>query len=245
MGLVFVPLSIFIAFNFRNVWSYVTVFIFTSFLLSIHAPSAISLAIILAPFILLNLRGNFKHSLGLTLALAVPFLIPFPWIFDLLLPTARELFVPQSLKTYADYPPLIRTYGYLPVLFSLLGIFVLAIKRGQERPQFDIGLTGYAANACYLFYLPLRCDNSLRAGTDVYDADAEHNRRRWLDVGKKPQTTRKAQQPTKSTSAYGKYGQGTMPGSHWSYPGYSYSSSPKYLLLPYDRQAGLRGVHLD
>ncbi len=140
MGLVFVPLSIFLAFNFRNVWSYLAVFIFTGFLLSIHAPSAISLIIILVPYILLNLKGNFKHSLGLTLALLIPFLLPFPWIFDLLLPTAKELLVPQSLPTYVDLPPLIRTYGYLPILFSLLGTFVLVIRGGRKDYSLTLGL---------------------------------------------------------------------------------------------------------
>lgn len=140
MGLVFISLSIFLAFNFRNVWSYLTVFIFTAFLLSIHAPSAISLVIILTPYILLNLKGNFKHSLGLTLALAVPFLVPFPWIFDLLLPTAKELLVPQPLKTYVDYPPIIATYGYLLILFSLLGTFVLTLRGGRKNYGLTLGL---------------------------------------------------------------------------------------------------------
>ena len=61
MGLLFTPLFLFLAFNFRTGWSYLTLFIFTSFLLSSHAPSAISPIIVLIPYILLNLKGNFKH----------------------------------------------------------------------------------------------------------------------------------------------------------------------------------------
>ncbi len=140
MGMVFIPLTIFLAFNFRNVWSYLAVFIFTSLLLSIHAPSGISLVIILVPYILLSLRGNSKHSLGLTLALAVPFLLPFPWIFDLLLPTVKELLVPQPLPTYVDFPPIIRTYGYLPVLLALLGTFVLILRGGKKEFGLVLGL---------------------------------------------------------------------------------------------------------
>ena len=113
------------------------VFIFTCFLLSIHAPSAICLVIILAPYILLSLKGNFKHSLGLTLAMAIPFLIPFPWIFDLLLPTARDLFIPHLLSIPLDLPQLIATYGYLPISFCLLGIVVLMLRRDRK----DYGLT--------------------------------------------------------------------------------------------------------
>ena len=38
----------------------------------LHAPTAVGLVIILVPYILLNLKGNFKHSLGITLAIAIP-----------------------------------------------------------------------------------------------------------------------------------------------------------------------------
>lgn len=140
MGLVFIPLSIFLVFNFRNLWSYFTVFIFTCFLLSIHAPSAICLVIILVPYILLNLKGNFKHSLGLGLALIIPFLAPFPWIFDMLLPTAKGLLTPHPLVTHVDFPRIITTYGYLPILTSLLGSFVLALKGGRKYYSLVLGL---------------------------------------------------------------------------------------------------------
>ena len=66
MGLLFTPLILFLALNFRTVWSYLTIFIFVSFLLSIHAPSAICPIIVLIPYILLNLKGSFKHSLAIT-----------------------------------------------------------------------------------------------------------------------------------------------------------------------------------
>jgi len=104
MGLLFIPLSLFLAFNFRTVWSYIALFIFTCFLLAIHAPSAICLVIILIPYILLNLKNNFKHSLGTGLALVIPFLAPFPWIFDRLLSTVATLFTPQSPVDYVALP---------------------------------------------------------------------------------------------------------------------------------------------
>ena len=140
MGLLFVPLAIFLTFNLRNIWSYVAVFIFTCFLLSIHAPSAICLVIILAPYVLLNLKGSWRHSLGLGLALIIPFLAPFPWIFDMLLPTARGLLTPHPLTTWVDYPLLIRTYGYLPVGCCLLGTLMLALKGGSKYYGLVLGL---------------------------------------------------------------------------------------------------------
>lgn len=140
LGLVFLPLALFLAFNFRGVWVYLVLFIFTSFLLTIHAPSAIVVVIVLIPYILLNLKGNFKHSLGITLALLVSFLAPFPWIFALLLPTAKGLFVPQALPSYVDFPRVIKTYGYLPVAICLLGTFLLAIRGSQRNYGLLFGL---------------------------------------------------------------------------------------------------------
>jgi len=140
MGLLFIPLSLFLAFNFRTIWSYLALFIFTCFLLTIHAPTAVGLAIILFPYILLNLKSSSKHSLGLTLALAIPFLVPFPWIFHMLLPTAKSLLTSQSIPTYIDLPRVIKTYGYLPVLFCLLGTFLLTIRGGNKGYGLVFGL---------------------------------------------------------------------------------------------------------
>jgi len=140
MGLLFTPLALFLAFNFKTVWSYIVIFIFTCFLLTIHAPSAISMVIVLLPFILFNLKGNFKHSVGITLAVAIPFLAPFPWIFDLLLPTAQRLLIPQSPTEYVQLPLVIMTYGYLPIAIAILGIFFLALKGEGKNYSLIFGL---------------------------------------------------------------------------------------------------------
>ena len=140
MGLLFVPLVIFLAFNLRSAWSYLAVFILTCSLLSIHIPSATWLVIILAPYILLNLKGNWRHSLGLGLALIIPFLVPFPGISNALLPNLKALLTLQPLETYIDYPLLIRTYGYLPVGCCLLGTLVLALKGGRKYYGLVLGL---------------------------------------------------------------------------------------------------------
>ncbi|MDP2729486.1 MAG: hypothetical protein Q8O55_03265 [Dehalococcoidales bacterium] len=140
VGLLFTPLIIFLAFNFRSIWSYLLIFVLTVFLLSIHAPSAIFPIIVLAPYILLNLKGNFKHSLATALALALPFLIIFPWIFNLLLPTAKSLLSPTTQSEFVVLPRVIQTYGFLPILFSLLGVFVLAIRGGNKNYGLILGL---------------------------------------------------------------------------------------------------------
>ncbi len=140
LGLLFTPLILFLAFNFRTVWSYLLISIFTCFLLAIHAPSAICPIIVLTPYILLNLKGNFKHSLGMALALVLPFLIIFPWIFDLLLPTAKSLLTPHLPTEYVQLPRVIQTYGYLPILLCLLGTFLLAIRGGKKNYGLILGL---------------------------------------------------------------------------------------------------------
>ena len=139
-GLLFIPLSLFLAFNFKTWPSHLLLFIFTCFLLSMHAPTAIVLFIILIPCILLNIRDNFRHSLGLTLALAIPFIIPFPWIFQLLLPTAGLLPTAQPLTPWIELPLLLQNYGYLPVVFGFLGIISLALKGGKKNFGLIFGL---------------------------------------------------------------------------------------------------------
>lgn len=139
LGLPFIPLSLFLLLNFRSVWSYLILFIFVCFLLLIHAVAAVLLVLIVAPFIILNLKGNFKHALFASLALVLPFLVPFPWIFNLLLPTAKSLFSPQPPLGYVEIPRVIATYGYLPLAFCILGVFALALRGGKRRYAFILG----------------------------------------------------------------------------------------------------------
>ena len=140
MGLFFISLCIFLAFNFRTVWSYLVLFVFMCFLVTLHPPTAVGLVIILAPYILLNLKGNFRLSIFLTLALIIPFLVPFLWIFNMLLPTVKSLLSPQPLLPYVELPQIIQTYGYLPILLCLLGTFFLAIRGGKRNYGLVLGL---------------------------------------------------------------------------------------------------------
>ena len=140
MGLLFLPLSLFLVFNFKTGWSYLVLFMFTCFLLSIHATTAVGLVIILIPYILLNLRGNFKHSLGITLALAIPFVALFPWVFDMILSTAKGLFTPYLHSPLVQLPRVISTYGYLPISLCILGSFLLGIRGGKKSYGLVLGL---------------------------------------------------------------------------------------------------------
>ena len=140
MGLLFIALSLFIIFNLRNGWAYLSLFFFMAFLLALHPPTAVGLVIILVPYALLNARGNLKIGLGAILVLVVPFFVLFPWILDLVLSTARSLLTPASLPTWVDIPRVIFTYGALPVALCLLGTFVLAMKGDKKSYGLVLGL---------------------------------------------------------------------------------------------------------
>jgi hypothetical protein len=140
MGLLFLPLSLFLVFNFKTFWSYLVLFLFTCFLLSTHATTAVGLVIIFIPYILLNLKGNFKHALGMILALAIPFVALFPWVFGQILGVAENLFTPHFHSSLVQLPRVIQTYGYIPVCLCLLGILSLAIRGGKKGYGLILGL---------------------------------------------------------------------------------------------------------
>jgi hypothetical protein len=140
LGLTFILLSIYLAFYFRSLWSYVMLFILMCFLIFMHPPSAVGLAVIIGPYILLNLKGGFKRSLGLSLALGIPFL-PVPLILGID-NLASKLDVQLATGTIADYvqwPELIQDYGYIPTILCLIGVLFLIRRGGKESYGLVIG----------------------------------------------------------------------------------------------------------
>jgi hypothetical protein len=139
LGLLFIPLSLFIACHLRGWRAYILLFITTAFLVSAHAYTAVGLIIIMAPFIVLNLKKDFRHSLGVAVALVVPFVIPlligwFLWGQNVVLERLATFFTSQSsagagLSDILKVPYL---YGYLPTFLFVFGIFMLA-RRGKLK----------------------------------------------------------------------------------------------------------------
>ena len=151
MGLFIIPLALFATFNLRGMRSHLILLIFALFLLSMHPPTAIALVIILIPHILLNLKGDLRHSLGTALALALPFSLP--WVSTQLWRTARSLLSPQFVPKYVELPSLIPIYGYLPVLLALVGTFVLALRGGKRNYGLVLGLLAILAMLATFFTL--------------------------------------------------------------------------------------------
>jgi hypothetical protein len=142
MGLLFIPLFLFIAFNLRSWWSYLVLFALMAFLLSLHGATAVAVGIILAPYILFNLKADFRHSLLTMLTLVMPFLVLFPWIIKLLLSNLKELLVrqPDVMGGVVQVPRVIELYGYLPISLALLGTFLLAIRGGKKNYGLILGI---------------------------------------------------------------------------------------------------------
>ena len=141
MGLLFIPITLFLIFNLKNWWGYLLVFILICFLLFIHAATAVGLVIILIPYILLNLKGDFKHSLFTSISIGLPFL-SLPWIFNLLFPTAQSLLNKQTLEFYVELPQILNIYGYLPVILGFIGVFILVLRGGKKNYGLVLGLLG-------------------------------------------------------------------------------------------------------
>jgi len=133
MGMLFIALALFVAFNFRGWQSYAILFIFIWFLVLMHSATAVSLVIILVPFILLSIKQDFKHALGITMILAIPFLFFLAWMPRLILTRIGLLFTPQSLPQYVDLPMNFETYGYLPTILFAVGIFSLIRNGGSKN----------------------------------------------------------------------------------------------------------------
>jgi hypothetical protein len=140
IGLIFTPVILYLVLNYHNLWSYALIFVIICFLLAVHAPSAICPIIVIFPYILLNIRGNFKHSLGSALALLLPFFVIFPWIFSMLLPTAKSLLSQTEHSQFVELPQVIQDYGYMPLILCLVGVLYLALKGGKKRYGLVLGL---------------------------------------------------------------------------------------------------------
>jgi len=132
VGLMFIPLSLFLAYNTKK---YSLLFIFTAFLFLLHPPTALAVIAVLIPFVLLNYRNDPKHSMFITATLMFAFLISSPRLVHLVAPTAESM-VSTSTWYLPFAPTVFKVYGYLPTLVFVVGIFALG-RRGKIK---DLGL---------------------------------------------------------------------------------------------------------
>jgi hypothetical protein len=131
-ALLFIPLSLYLAFEFENYYSLPVLFIFITFLLITHAFTAIAVAIAVLPFILFNLRSKYQRSLGIAAAVFLPFIMLLPWGMPYIKKVIGYLSGPQFLSPVVDYPQLVHLYGYIPIALVLIGVFSLT-RRGEIK----------------------------------------------------------------------------------------------------------------
>lgn len=149
----FVPLSLFLIFNYRTLWSYLLLAVFVCFMIITHATSAVCLMLIMIPCVLFYLKKEPKHGLILLLMGAIPFLVTLPWTYNLISSTAKSLLVPQPLPANHDLPRILRIYGYVPFGVGLLGTFWLAFKGGVKNYSLVLGLVVMVAMLAVFFTL--------------------------------------------------------------------------------------------
>jgi len=138
LGLLFIPLSLYIAFYIKPWPSYLLLFLITCFLWSMHPTSAAVQGIVLLPFIFITLFSNRGRGLGLLAVLLLPVVIALPIIINRLLPAVGQMLTPKAVfpPPFLDLPAILQIYGVLPLIFCFIGIIYL-LKRGG---RFNYGL---------------------------------------------------------------------------------------------------------
>jgi hypothetical protein len=140
LGLTFIPLSLFIAFKVKSWPSYLLLTIIACFLWLLHPPTATVLYIIIAPYILLNLKSTWRNSISLATALLIPLLIALPWMWSMLLPALVRLQAAQPLPAQVDIPALLWLFGVFPLILCFMGIIVMARRGGRQSYGLIFGL---------------------------------------------------------------------------------------------------------
>jgi hypothetical protein len=140
VGLLFLPLMLYLAFNYRKWWSYLLLFVFTSFLISMHGPSIVCIIIILLPYIFLNIQKEPKHSLKIAIASFLPFLLVLPFAFEVVSSLFHSLITRQPPITDIYIPQLLSDYGYLPLILAIVGVIGLTLRGGVKNISLVLGL---------------------------------------------------------------------------------------------------------
>ncbi|MFC2016719.1 hypothetical protein ACFLUF_03290 [Chloroflexota bacterium] len=140
LALLFLPLMIYIAYNYRRWWSYLLLFVLNSFVISIHGPSAICITTILIPYIILSFRSEPKHSLLMFIALIGPFILTLPLTYGYAVSLIRSLIQESGEITGHDMLMLFRDFGYLPIILTFVGIIGLSVRGGTRNLSLATGL---------------------------------------------------------------------------------------------------------
>lgn len=140
LGLTFLPLSLFVAFHLRGWRACAVLLVFSAFLFSMHAPSGVVVALILVPYIIVNLKKQPWYALGMAAALLAPSIAFLLTIQGHAMPSWGSLLGPAYPTQYVQLPLLIQIFGYLSMGLCLVGVMVLTIKGGTRKLCLLLGL---------------------------------------------------------------------------------------------------------
>jgi len=133
LGLMFLPLSLFLIFYYRNVPSYIVLAIFIGFLALMHLPTAVICAMVCLIYAALRVRKERRHGLGIAAATLIPLLGLAPVIARIAPEFAASFLQLAYLPEYLPYlPSPLYLWGYLPSIFFAIGVAFL-VRRGEEQ----------------------------------------------------------------------------------------------------------------
>jgi len=132
-GLMFTPIYMWLVYKAGNWQSYILLILFTFFLFFIHPPSATACIIIVIPGIILNIRNQWKSGLLQLMSVIAPALLILFVVFGLHMPSLEQLLSPQDISSYVNLPPLLQTYGYIPLILVFVGIVSLVARGGKDN----------------------------------------------------------------------------------------------------------------
>jgi len=132
LGLLFIPLSLFIIHNIDNWKGSIVLSLFIFFLLSFHAYTAVAVVVICFPFLLSDIKSNWKHSVRFGLALFLPFVISYPFASRYAKPILAGIFDPHEISVYIDFPWLVDSLGYLTFGICLIGVIFISMRPNRR-----------------------------------------------------------------------------------------------------------------
>jgi hypothetical protein len=133
LGLMYLPLCLYLVLYQRTRESYLLLAIFFSFLPLMHLPTAVILAIILLPFLVFGAVRDWKHSLAVATSALIP-LLAFSFPVAKIAPEFAGSFLEFTyLPVYLPYLSRpVTLWGYAPIIFFIAGVFLIS-KQGGRR----------------------------------------------------------------------------------------------------------------
>lgn len=143
VGILFIPLSLFIAHYSKK---YYILFLYIVFLFLLHPPTALAIILLLIPYIVLNYGKDTYHSKKLAITLFFAFLISMPRLYFLIFPTAEAIISPENYFL-PPAPEVFKIYGYIPTFFFITGTYYITR---------NYAIKGYSlVAASFLLLLPI------------------------------------------------------------------------------------------